>query len=114
MEICSWCQDTLFEVKVDKTGEACSIQSTFQLGVGSTQPSQSQQGGNHKQKAWNSPLYLQQLKAGRQRLKSEWFPKCICPSEAGSTRGSQNQPENLNGEDWKLPLLASELCNSLH
>lgn len=99
--------------RLTRRGEACSIQSTFQLGVGSTQPGQSQQSGNHKQKGWNRPLYFRQVKSGRQRLKSQWFPKSIGPSEEGSSRVSQNQPKSFNGEGWKLPLLASELCNSM-
>lgn len=43
MELYLWCQDTLFKVKVDRMGEACFVQSTFQLSVDSTLTGQSQQ-----------------------------------------------------------------------
>lgn len=43
MELHSWCQDTLFKVKVDRMGEARFVQSTFQLSVDSTFTGQSQQ-----------------------------------------------------------------------
>lgn len=99
-------------VKVDRTGEAGSIQSTFQLGVDSTQAGQSQQSGNHKQEGWNSPLYLQQLKSGRQRLKSKWFPEHICTSEKALPEAVKNRREGFSGKDWKLPSLAPKLPNS--
>lgn len=83
----------------------CSIQSTFQLGVDSTQASQSQQSGNHKQEGWNSPRDLQQLRPGRQSLQTKWFPKHICTSEkawpeAVRTNWRMSMGNTGNGPSW--------------
>lgn len=84
----------------------CSIQSTFQLGVDSTQASQSQQRGNHKQEGWNSPQDLRQLKPGRQSLQTKWFPKHICTSEKA-------QPEAVK-TNWRVSMGSTGNCPSWH